>query len=83
MESKYKTIGEQRAAAKARGKISSKNQKQKLNQNKTFFKIGPDGREYWNECTNLNFITGMTEPPAAKKYNSLKCLDKVKFPRTW
>ena len=85
MEKKYKTMGELIEARKARGKLTSKAQKDKLRNNKTFFKIGEDGREYWNENTKLNYVTGFyVERSGQFNARSTKWdLSSYKFPRTW
>ena len=85
MEKKYKTMGELIEARKARGKLTSKAQKDKLRNNKTFYKTGEDGREYWNENTKLNYVTGFyVERSGQFHARATKWdLSSYKFPRTW
>lgn len=85
MEKKYKTMGELIEARRARGKLTSKAQKERLRNNKTFYKIGEDGREYWNENTKLNYVTGFYIDPSSQFHarSSKWDLSTYKFPRTW
>lgn len=85
MQKKYKTMGELIQARKERGKLTSKAQKDKLRNNKTFFRAEEDGQEYWNENTKLNFVTGLPVDGTGQ-FNARSTkwdLSTYKFPRTW